>query len=300
MTTVMAKARLREGEPEMPPRDSIKRVTTFTRAGDPATQSDGRTLDGYAAVFRQETLIDSWEGRFFESLAPGSTKKTLSETVPRLQFDHGTHPMIGSIPIGHVTSAREQKDPLLAPDGGVHVVARIFDNWLTAPVRDAISEGAIDGMSFRFSVVREEWRTAGGDLIEDPQALQDALFRTWLEDVPETELLHRTLREVRIRELGPVVWPAYEGTSVGLRSTSVTIDLGAVRSGDPEERRKLAEALFVADVAPSVERFSSHRGGARRYAGGDGGPRTAGSHPRCGRRPRRGHVRRAGSHRHGR
>ena len=66
----------------MPPRDSIKRVTTFTRAGDPATQSDGLTLDGYAAVFRQETLIDSWEGRFFESLAPGSTKKTLSRDGP--------------------------------------------------------------------------------------------------------------------------------------------------------------------------------------------------------------------------
>jgi hypothetical protein len=52
--------------------------------------------------------------------------------------------------------------------------------------------------------------------------------------------------------MGPVVWPAYTQTSVGVRS--VVIDLGALRRGDPEQRKRLAEAILVADVASQEER----------------------------------------------
>jgi phage head maturation protease len=51
----------------------------------------------------------------------------------------------------------------------------VFDNWLMAPVRDAIAAGAIDGMSFRFSVVREGWTYADGRPIRDDAALMAEL-----------------------------------------------------------------------------------------------------------------------------
>lgn len=239
------------GRCERPPTTGLHRVAPFAvRSGDSDSDvNDGLTLDGYAAVFRAETLIDSWEGRFWESLAPGSTRKSLREQKPRLQFDHGSHPTIGSIPIGSIRSVAEETDPTLAPDGGVHVQARLFDNWLIEPVRDAIADGAIDGMSFRFGVIREQWRDAEGKVIRDEQELHEALFRSWYENVPDDELLHRELREVRVPELGPVVWPAYEQTSVSVRSgqsSRVTIDLGRLRT-DPDERRKVAEVMFRAD-----------------------------------------------------
>ena len=42
-------------------------------------------------------------------------------------------------------------------DRGLAVTARLSENWLIEPVRDAIAAGAVSGMSFRFTVVDEEW-----------------------------------------------------------------------------------------------------------------------------------------------
>jgi HK97 family phage prohead protease len=203
------------------------------------------TLDGYAAVFDSVTVIDSWEGRFKEKIAPGAMRKSFRETPPVVQFDHGQHPLIGSLPIAHSVSAREDTDPDLAPNGGAHVVATLHDNWLVQPVRDAIESGAISGMSFRFEVIRDEWETAAGRKIKDTAELLAELERSWRENLPENELLTRTLREVKVRELGPVVFPAYQDTSVGVRSETVTIDLA--RLHDPDQRSLLARAVLLAD-----------------------------------------------------
>ncbi|QRZ05898.1 HK97 family phage prohead protease [Mycolicibacterium austroafricanum] len=211
-------------------------------------EGDGLTLDGYGAVFGRMTVIDSWEGRFREQIALGAMKRSFRESPPKIQFDHGKHPMIGSIPIAKLERIAEEVDPDLAPEGGAHIIGRVFNNWLMAPVRDAIEAQAIDGMSFRFGVVREQWATADGRQIRDRQALLAELDRTW--DAPEEDLPVRTLKELKVPEMGPVVWPAYSDTSVGVRSI---IDLGALRNGDPEQRKLLAEAVFIADAASQDE-----------------------------------------------
>lgn len=236
---------------ERPPVNDLLRTAPFALRAAAAEQrddgGDGLTLDGYGAVFNRLTTIDSWEGRFKEQLASGSMKKSFRELTPRIQFDHGRHPLIGSIPIARFEAGYpcEDVDPQLAPDGGAHVVARLHDNWLVQPVREAIESGSIDGMSFRFGVIREEWHDADGKRITKEEDLQDLLRRTWYEDVPDDELLTRTLKEVRVSEIGPVVWPAYTDTSVGVRSQTVTIDLG--RLHEPAERNKLAQAVILAD-----------------------------------------------------
>lgn len=232
---------------QRPPLESVLREAPFTLRSDDegGDQNDGLTLDGYGAVFNRETVIDSWEGKFREKIAPGSMKRSFRETPPRIQFDHGRHPMIGSIPIAKLERIAEEVDPDLAPEGGAHVVARIFDNWLMQPVRDAMAAEAIDGMSFRFSVVREQWHTAAGRQIRDEDELMQVLRTTWFEDVPDAELPVRTLKELKVPEMGPVVWPAYADTSVAVRSQ--VIDLG--RLNDPEQRKLLAQAVFIADAA---------------------------------------------------
>lgn len=237
-----------------PPKEELRREAPFRlRAAEDGEAGDGLTLDGYAAVFNRETIIDSWEGRFKERIAPGAMKKSFRENPPRVQFDHGRHPLIGSIPIGAPERGypREEVDPVLAPEGGAHIVARLHDNWLIQPVRDAIATGTVDGMSFRFSVVREQWHDHTGKRVTDEEELRALLRRTWMEDVPDEELLVRTLQELRVPELGPVVWPAYADTSVGVRSQEVVIDLS--RLGDPEERNKLAQAVLMADRADGDE-----------------------------------------------
>jgi HK97 family phage prohead protease len=245
---------------DMPPRTDVVRMTPFAVRADDQEAGDGLTLDGYAAVFNRRALIDSWEGRFWEDIANGSMRKSFREMPPKIQFEHGRHPLIGSMPIARLVTIEESSDPELAPDGGAHVVGRLHDNWLIEPVRDAIANKAVDGMSFRFTVVREEWRDADGKVIRDEDKLRELLRRTWFEEVPDDELLTRTLKEVRVPELGPVVFPAYAETSVGVRSMLSRLDTA--------ERHAIVRALLEGAQKPTD--FTG-RPGARSAGGGENG-----------------------------
>lgn len=187
---------------------------TLTRADE---DGDGLTLEGYAAVFNTATRIDSWEGKFDEIIAPGAFKKTLTERGDRvvLQFDHGQHPFIGSMPIGRI-------DELSEDARGLKVRARLFDNDLIRPVRDAIDGEAIKGMSFRFNVMADEWDDSG-------------------------DIDVRTIREVKLHEIGPVVFPAYEDTTVGVRSdVTVTAAQFVHRLHTDQDFRHEASMLLAA------------------------------------------------------
>jgi HK97 family phage prohead protease len=166
-------------------------------------QSDGQNFSGYAAVFDTPTRIDSWEGEFDEQIAQGAFARTLREKMPVLMFEHGRHPLVGSMPLGVINNAYEDSQ-------GLFVEARLTDNWLIQPVRDAVEAGAISGMSFRFSVPE------GGD--------------KWEQDNRDVPL--RTLIDLDVPELGPVVFPAYEPTTAQVRSMLDQITrVSAGRSG---------------------------------------------------------------------
>ena len=191
------------------PKNNVCRATSFElRAADDA---DGFTLEGYAAVFDSPTRIDSWEGTFDEVIARNAFAKTIDERKPILQFDHGRDVATGSVPIGAIEELREDRH-------GLFVRARLHDNDRVEPIRQAIASGAIDGMSFRFRVTREEW---------DESA-----------DIPL-----RTIREVELFELGPVVFPAYESTTVGVRSLLADLD-------DTDRSRLITE--LAREVSPLI------------------------------------------------
>ena len=209
-------------------RDSEMTATMEKRATDNLVRhlefrveksDDGLTLDGYGAVFDQWTNIEDAVGVYRERIAPGAFKRTLGMRMPILQFDHGSHPLIGSIPLGRITNISEDEH-------GLRVKARLSDNWLVQPVRDAIRDGGITGMSFRFRIVDESWARSQHDGMEE-----------------------RTIREVELYEVGPVVFPAYEQTSVGVRSRAV---LSALQ--DAEIRGEIATILAAGtDLASLAE-----------------------------------------------
>lgn len=155
---------------------------------------DGLTFEGHAAVFGQPTVISGGEakgapgGRFIEELSPGAFRKTLEDyaasgRMPVMQFNHGMDSRYGQEPIGVYTSMYED-------DIGLFVAGRMNPHFES--LLHSIRSGAIDSMSFTFAAVREDWNK-------------------------DAEVWHRTLREVRLFEAGPVVWPAYPGTDAGLR-----------------------------------------------------------------------------------
>lgn len=197
-----------------------------------ADADDGQTLEGYAAVFNEWTDIRDAMGSYREQIAPGAFKRSLGQRTPVLQFDHGTHPLIGSLPLGTFTVMREDRN-------GLFVKARLSDNWLVQPVRDAIRDKAISGMSFRFRVIDEDW---GAD------------------DAGET----RTIKEVELLEAGPVVFPAYDQTSVAVRSL--------VQHLDPETRSALVAELHVDETPPVIINISNGTSPAAGELATDGSP----------------------------
>ncbi|WP_245906329.1 HK97 family phage prohead protease [Mycolicibacterium palauense] len=217
--------------------DNLLRTVPFEiiRADDDT--GDGRTFTGYGAVFNEPTRIDSWEGLFDEQIAPGAFRKSLRERTPKFQFDHGRHPLIGSIPIGVIKDIHED-------ERGLFVRSRLGQHIIIDLVREAIATGAIDGMSFRFSVVRDEWIDVDGNAVK----AEDVRRILYYGEQPERAPLIRTLKEVKISEVGPVVWPAYGGTSAEVRSADNPIVLYPDRLHEPEQRKLLAEAVFRAEA----------------------------------------------------
>lgn len=215
------------------------------RATEPV--GDGRTLTGYAAVFNSASRIQDWVGAWDETIAPGAFKKSIRAKTPVLQFDHGHDPATGTIPIGTIEQLNED-------DTGLYVQARLYDNAKVEPIRQAIEGGAIDGMSFRFSVTREEWRDAEGKKLKAEQV--DDLLWAGVEGI------QRTIQEVSLYELGPVVFPAYDTTSVGVRSMLLQMSDG--------ERR-----LLIQELATEMRRLPKDFTG-RSTRGVDGGEPDAG------------------------
>lgn len=157
-------------------------------------ENDGLNFEGYAAVFNQPARIEDERGQYDEVISPGAFNKTIRGSKPLFMFNHGKHPLWADLPIGRITELRE--DPR-----GLYVQARMLGHDFFAPLREAIREKAIPGMSFRFEAIKSDWEMRGRG--------QPRL---------------RVLKEVRVPELGPVIAPAYTDATMALRSIFTGLD----------------------------------------------------------------------------
>jgi len=211
-----------------------------TRAFDftlDAPRGDGRTLEGYAAVFNHPARIRDHQGDFDEVILPGAFARSLKTRTPVMQWDHGKDPRIGTAPIGDIHEVGEDKH-------GLRVRAELYDHPDIERVRLAIKGGSVKGMSFRFGIPKggDKWQNRSGDV-----------------DL-------REIREAETYELGPVVFPAYDTTSVSVRSL-----LSAMA---PEEINTLVHEL-AAHIGLAVDLNDlTGRPSARSAGGGDTGRAT--------------------------
>lgn len=166
-------------------------------------ESDGRTLEGYAAVWGVETEIFERGASYTEVIVRGSFSKTARERTGKVlcQYNHGKDPAVGTLPVAVWNEIREDEH-------GLFVSGRILDTPSGDAVRAAIAAGAINSMSFAFKIVKETW-SERGQRISDDQAYR-------ILGQPGRSL-KREVREVQLYECGPVAQPAYEATSVGVR-----------------------------------------------------------------------------------
>lgn len=171
--------------------------------------SDGTLMYGHFSQFDTWYEIDSWfEGRFLERTAQGAFKKTIRENRDsmKVQFDHGYDFNIGDALLGPIDDLREDEVgpyyevPLLDTD---YNRDRVLPQLSTALMNGDVRGTSLLGSSFRFRVTRDEW------VVPDKAT-----------DLNPEKLPERTIREVRVMEFGPVVWPANDEATAGVRSLS--------------------------------------------------------------------------------
>lgn len=160
-----------------------KRMVDFEIRADAADQTG--KLVGRAAVFNSETVIG---GMFREVIRPGAFKKSLEERNIKMLWNHDPSYPMGSTR-GGTLKLRESEDGLEVEN----------DPPTAAPYagfRQNIERGDVSQMSFGFEVVKEQ-RTEANDK----------------EPLPLREIL-----EVKLFEVSPVAFPAYDDTEIEARA----------------------------------------------------------------------------------
>jgi uncharacterized protein len=185
------------------------------RISSRAAENSPGVIEGYAALFNEETVIGSW---FRERILPGAFKDSLATDDIRVAFNHSPNAILGRTSAG---TARVTED-----ERGLRYEADAPD---TQPGRDtvtSIKRGDITGSSFQFEVENdadEEW-----DYSQTKQG----------------KLPLRTIKRAKLWEGGPVAWPAYENTTVSARAMAVVEEARAAVAA--------AQAAPAPVVAPVV------------------------------------------------
>lgn len=179
---------------------------------------EGRTVEGYAAVFNQPTMI----GKVEEVVAPGAFEGRMDDDVVAL-FNHDMN-----MPLARSNNG-EGTLHLRVDEHGLYYRFELGNQSYAQDLAESIKRGDVRGSSFGF-VVRED----------DYEKKDDGSYR-------------RTIRSLaRIADVSPVVNPAYPQTSVKMRDAIAALEEQETPVAEVTEeiqpssapKRKVAEALL--------------------------------------------------------
>lgn len=193
----------------------------FIRGGQLRAKSgDKPGIEGYAAVYNQK-FDNGW---FFESIKPGAFSRALKEKQDvRCLFNHNPDNLLGRT---KSNTLRMTED-----DTGLHYECDTDPEIrIAADVQGMVERGDIDGCSFAFVATKQTWHEetdADGHIIQ-----------------------HREIEDVDLYDVGPVTYPAYEGTSVNARAlwpqgipAEVRSHVPSLRTEDKKTKRVDGEDL---------------------------------------------------------
>ncbi|AGH48760.1 caudovirus prohead protease [Sphingomonas sp. MM-1] len=154
---------------------------TLSRSPELRATGTGRTLTGYAAVFNSPADIG---GAWIETIERGAFTRALEGDIVAI-IGHDRNRVIGRTGAGTLRLSEDDK--------GLRFEIDLPDTTDGRDVAVSVERGDIGGMSFGFSVTRQQW----DETTEPPQ---------------------RTIQQVELYEITVTAFPAYPDTSVGLRS----------------------------------------------------------------------------------
>ena len=168
---------------------SEKEVRTYSFDVEVREEEDGDgnkspKIRGHAAVFHEETRI----GSFKEKIVPGAFMESLAEDDIRALFNHDANHVLGRNKAGTLKLGEDGK--------GLAIEIDPPDTNTGRDLIELMRRGDITQMSFGFQVVRDSWQR--------------------VSDEEDSDL--RILEKIKLFDVSPVTFPAYEGTDVAVRS----------------------------------------------------------------------------------
>jgi len=146
-------------------------------------ENDAKYIEGYFIRFNEETEL--WDG-VFEEVAPEAVDDSLKNNDIRCLFNHDTSIVLGRTGNGTLELKADEK--------GVYGRVKINQNDKQAmDILARIERGDINACSFGFNIIKEE--------IEN-------------RDDGSVKFI---LREIDLKEVSPVTFPAYPTTSISAR-----------------------------------------------------------------------------------
>jgi len=219
-------------EPDLPVRsDSMSyERRTATEGVELREEGDTLTAVGYAAVF--DRLSQSLGG-FVERILPGTFRSTLKQADVTALFNHDPNNLLGRSSAGTLRMAEDDK--------GLRYEVDLPATTLGRDVAELLRRRDLIGSSFGFRTISDEWGET-----EDGYPL-------------------RTLSEVALRDVGPVVYPAYGDTEASLRSLAESRSLDLNDLIQAAEDNDLRSLLFPAPTTDDEEPGDTHSNPVRRH-----------------------------------
>ncbi len=197
----------------------IANISDFNIEFKEAENDNKMVIEGYAAVFDEETLIGDEEWGFYERIAKGAFDEADMKDVP-LKYNHSDN-----VPI--LARTRNKSLELKVDDKGLFIHAELLDTQDNKDMYKRIQAGLIDKMSFAFTVKAntDEWER--GETPKRTITKFDRLFDVSVVDVP-----------------------AYDGTSIYARSLEMcetfkdALEKAKIEEKKPDYRAKALYTMY--------------------------------------------------------
>jgi uncharacterized protein len=173
--------------------------------------TDEGIIFGLAIPYHRETVIgDLKENGFREQIAPGAATKSIREADIVALHNHDSSKPLGRTSAGNLTLKNTTR--------GVEPELKPSDTSYARDLATLVKDKVIRGWSFGFEVVRDDWTDDEGNPSDQ-----------WSGT-------NRIIREMKVAEVSPCTFPAYDMTSISNRDA-----VSAAREGRGEKREAAPE-----------------------------------------------------------
>ncbi|MCK8826399.1 HK97 family phage prohead protease [Natroniella acetigena] len=147
--------------------------------------------EGMPVIEMYPAVFNSWSEElagFRERILPGAFEEAIRENDVIACFNHDKDQLLGRLKSGTLTLEEDER--------GLRAEIQPPDTDFGRYIVELIDRGDIDGGSFRFNALEENWNFKDGE-----------------------ELDERELVKLELFDVGPVTYPAYPDTQASVRST---------------------------------------------------------------------------------